>query len=113
MTGLVLWGTASSTTRRDYKDSYALEFSYFGYNDVVTGFDTATNKIIYNWTPVETFLNNAKNAGKQGIIRFRDQDPNEDPTLIDPNNSTIIYIETFVPQYIKDSAGYTETRPSQ
>ena len=110
LTGLVLWNTAGSATYKAYGDSVSLEFRYFGYEDVVAGYNSTTGAITFHWDPIDAALSSTKGRGHQLIVRFRDQSPNEGAlkNTSDPEGS--YYVPTFVPAYIKAAAGYSETR---
>jgi len=84
MTGIVLW------TDSDYNDTDAiqLEYSYIGYNEIVS------QKGQFDWSAVDTLLDRVAQRGHQAVLRFYFVYPGQ---------------QTTVPQYIKDSAGYTET----
>ncbi len=83
MTGIVMWEDL------DHADSDAiqLEYSYMRYNDVVK------NKGEYDWSPIETKLNNTAGRGHQAVLRFWDTYPGR---------------QTSVPDYIKALPDYNE-----
>lgn len=85
MTGIVFW----SDSHHNAAAVIQLEFSYMLYNDIVK------NKGGYNWTAVENILDAAASRGHQAILRFRFTYPGE---------------RTSVPDYIKNSSGYNETK---
>lgn len=85
MTGIVFW----SDSHHNAADTIQLEFSYMLYNDIVR------KKGEYNWAKVENVLDDAASRGHQAILRFRYTYPGE---------------KTGVPDYIKNSSGYNETK---
>lgn len=83
-TGIVLWNTHEQAAT----DAIQLEFSYMLYNDVVDAEGE------YNWSGVDTLLNEIASRGHQAILRFR---------FIYPG-----YAETAVPDSIKNLPDYRE-----
>ena len=67
MTGLVMWPTHSQ--RLKYAPSISLEFQYCLPCRVVTG--KVDGKIQYDWSYLETILNDIQSRNHQAIIRFR------------------------------------------
>lgn len=98
MTGLVMWPTHSQ--RLKYAPSISLEFQYCLPCRVVTG--KVDGKIQYDWSYLETILNDIQSRNHQAIIRFRYEYPNN--TMVDGTAGS-----TAVPKYIKDMEGYNET----
>ncbi len=84
MTGIVLW-TDNDANRTD---AIQLEYSYMLYNSVVS------RKGVYDWTAVDVLLDKIAARKHQAILRFR---------FVYPGYAT------SVPDYIKQSAGYSET----
>ncbi len=93
MTGIVLW---SDNTEHNSTDAISLEFSYMKYNDIVKGKDD------YDWTVMENLLNDISSRKHQAIVRFYFTYPQ------DPQNRSLHDGKTTVPDYIKNSTGYTE-----
>lgn len=85
MTGMVLW--ADSDHNRT--DAIQLEFSYLGYDRVVD------REGRYDWSVVETLLDDIAGRGHQAILRFY---------FVWPGR------QTTVPGHIKAMPGYRETR---
>lgn len=85
MSGIVFWSDA----HHDAASVIQLEFSYMLYNDIVR------KKGEYNWEIVEHLLDDIASRRHQAILRFRYTYPGE---------------ETSVPEYIKNSSGYRETK---
>lgn len=85
MTGHVLW------TDNDKNGSWPiqLEFSYMLYSDI------CREKGVYDWTPVETLLNDVASRGHQAVLRFR---------------YTYVGEKCAVPDWIKKIDGYKETK---
>lgn len=84
MTGIVFWpGNSQIDT-----DVISLEFSYMLYNQIVT------EKGIYDWSAVETLLDEMATRNHQAVLRFRFTYPGK---------------TTAVPDYIKALADYNET----
>lgn len=98
MTGLVMWPTHSQ--RLKYAPSISLEFQYCLPCRVVTG--KVDGKLQYDWSYLETILNDIQSRNHQAIIRFRYEYPNN--TMVDGTAGS-----TAVPQYIKDLPDYNET----
>lgn len=84
MTGIVFWSDS------EHNDSSAiqLEFAYIGYDTIVTGENT------YDWSSLDTLLDQIAARGHQAVIRLYFVYPGE---------------QTTVPGYIKNSQGYNET----
>ncbi|MCQ2341940.1 MAG: DUF4832 domain-containing protein [Paludibacteraceae bacterium] len=101
MTGLVLWPDLASEKKSNYGNTFALEYSYCKYSDVVTG-KGSDGKIQYDWSSLESTLNAIKGRGHQAILRFWFEYPGEQP-----DGKTIGV--TAVPAYIKALSGYKET----
>jgi hypothetical protein len=87
MTGIVFW----SDNRLCSSDLIQLEFTYVGYDEVVT--QSAPES--WNWSRVEYLLNSAAVHGHQAILRFYDTYPGK---------------ATTVPAYIKSMPDYKETK---
>ncbi len=87
MTGIVFW----SDNRLCSSDLIQLEFTYIGYDEVVT--KPAPES--WNWSRVEYLLNRAAAHGHQAILRFYDTYPGK---------------ATTVPAYIKSMPDYKETK---
>lgn len=85
MTGIVLWDDNSNNN----KGVNSLEYSYMNYDDIVS------QRGVYDWTAVENKLNDIASRNHQAILRFRITYPG---------------FKTTVPQYIKNSNGYTEKK---
>lgn len=85
MTGIVFWASSGHTQT----DSIQLEYSYMKYDDIVK------NKDQFNWQAVDGLLDQVASRGHQAILRFY---------YVYPGN------QTTVPQYIKNSDGYEETK---
>ncbi len=86
MTGIVFWADNENVDT----PAIQLEFSYIGYNDVV---DETEGE--YDWSGVESLLDQAASRGHQAILRFY---------FVYPG------FETTVPGYIKAMSGYSETK---
>jgi hypothetical protein len=91
MTGIVLW---TDSDDRD-TDAVQLEYAYMAYNDIVNQKDQ------YDWSGVDSLLDQVAGRGHQAIFRFY---------YVNPGQSTTGPQHTTVPQYIKDSEGYAETQ---
>jgi len=85
MTGIVVWdGNPNADS-----GAHTLEYSYMLFEDVVS------EKGVYDWTVVETKLNDIASRNHQAILRFR---------------YTYVGQQTSVPKYIKDLPDYNETQ---
>ncbi|MEP4532060.1 MAG: DUF4832 domain-containing protein [Cyclobacteriaceae bacterium] len=84
LTGIVFWPGNSQVET----DAISLEFSYMLYNQIVT------EKGIYDWSAVETLLDEMATRNHQAVLRFRFTYPGK---------------TTAVPDYIKALADYNET----
>jgi len=82
--GIVFWEDSENNNTKIIQ----LEFSYMLYNDIVK------NKGVYDWSAVENILNRIASRGHQAVLRFRFTYPG---------------YKTSVPDYLKNSAGYSET----
>lgn len=87
LTGMVLWH--DSDVALEHPDAIQLEFAYVGYDQVAK----AGGK--FDWSYVESILNKASARHHQVILRFYDTYPGK---------------STTVPNFIKKSSGYHETR---
>jgi hypothetical protein len=85
MTGIVFW----TDSKHNASETIQLEYSYMLYNDIVK------NRGVYNWGKLENLLKVVESRKHQAVIRFRFTYPGE---------------KTSVPEYIKQSPGYHETR---
>lgn len=85
MTGIVFWRENS----RANTTAISLEYSYMDFNDIVK------SKGVYDWTVVESLLDEVASRNHQAILRFRYTYPGR---------------TTNVPQYIKDLPDYEETQ---
>lgn len=94
-TGLVLW--PGSKASGAYKNSIALEYSYFSPNEITNTLDN-DGKPIYNWQKVEDFLTNTHNNRHSAIIRFFYEYPTQE---IDP-------VPTGVPDFVRQYPNYKE-----
>ncbi len=85
MTGIVFW---QNQYQHEIQESTSLEFSYMLFNDVVS------QQGVYDWSKVESKLNDIASRHHQAIFRFR-----------------YVYVgeETSVPDYIKALPDYHET----
>jgi len=85
MTGIVFW---QGQYQNKIQDASSLEFSYMLFNDVVS------EQGVYDWSKVESKLNDIASRNHQAIFRFR-----------------YVYVgeETSVPDYIKALPDYHET----
>ena len=85
MTGIVFW---QDQYQNKIQDASSLEFSYMLFNDVVS------EQGVYDWSKVESKLNDIASRHHQAIFRFR-----------------YVYVgeETSVPDYIKALPDYHET----
>jgi len=85
MTGIVFW---QGQYQNKIQDATSLEFSYMLFNDVVS------EQGVYDWSKVESKLNDIASRHHQAIFRFR-----------------YVYVgeETSVPDYIKALPDYHET----
>ncbi|MEO9476148.1 MAG: DUF4832 domain-containing protein [Cyclobacteriaceae bacterium] len=84
MTGIVFWPGNSQVET----DAISLEFSYMLYNEIVS------EKGVYDWSEVETLLDEMAARNHQAVLRFRFTYPGK---------------KTAVPDYIKALADYNET----
>lgn len=84
MTGIVLW----TTSKHNASDAIQLEYTYLGYNDVVS------SQGIYDWSKVDTCLQAVAKRKHQAILRFYDTYPDK---------------TTTIPNYIKQLQDYKET----
>lgn len=84
MTGIVLWTSNEAAATAPIQ----LEFRYVSYAEVITGPDQ------YDWSPLETVLNEVAGRGHQAIIRWHD---------------TYVGQPSGVPEYIRRLDGYRET----
>ncbi len=100
MTGLVLWPDQAADLDATYNKSITLEYSYCLPCDVVTG--KQDGKIVYDWSSLETLLNDIKSRNHQAVVRFRYEYPSGDKI-------NGVKGATAVPQYIKDLSDYKET----
>lgn len=85
MTGIVFW----TDSEHNGSEIIQLEYSYLLYNDIIK------TRGEYNWDKLENLLNRVKNRKHQAVLRFR---------------FTYLGERTSVPEYIKQSFGYHETR---
>jgi len=85
MTGIVLW-TTNADNRGDW---IQLEYSYVRYEDVIVGPDR------YDWSTIESLLDQVASRGHQAILRFYFVYPGK---------------ESAVPAHIKASPDYRGTR---
>lgn len=90
MTGLVLWADSHNNTLLKQTDEFVqLEYAYVRPSDVVVGDGQ------YDWSSVESLLNDIASRGKQAILRWYYVYPGR--------------VQTAVPSYIKGLADYSET----
>lgn len=94
--GIVFWSTHGQINT--YKNSIALEFSYCLYSDIV-----GSTQGVYDWTKLETLLDDIAGRGHQAVIRFRYEYPNS--KAVDGVTRGM----TAVPAYIKELQDYNET----
>lgn len=83
-TGIVLWDDSEHRET----DAIQLEFSYVGYNSVVS------QRAVYDWSAIEQKLADIAGRKHQAILRFYDTYPGR---------------PTTVPDYLKQTADYRET----
>jgi len=86
MTGIVLWNSSEHSS----SDAIQLEFSYLRYDDVAVAKDPQN----WDWSGVESLLDDIASHKHQAILRFYYAYPGE---------------STSVPAYIKALANYSET----
>ena len=91
MTGIVFWSDNQSDLNT-LGDKVQLEYSYLVYNEVINQENN------YDWGIVDNLLANAASRGNQMIIRFRYTYPG--------------YTTPSVPDYVRNSAGYTDRTES-
>lgn len=84
MSGIVFW----TDSDHNQSDAIQLEYSYMKYGDIVQ------QEGQYDWQPVDDLLDQVASRSHQAVLRFY---------YVYPGDSTT------VPQYIKDSSGYSET----
>lgn len=101
MTGLVLWEDLAHRLYTTYGQSHAMEFAYLPPCRVVTGCDD-DGTVHYDWSYLETLLDDIKGRSHQAVLRFFYEYPGE--TMVDGNEGT-----TAVPAYIKARSDYHET----
>lgn len=101
LTGLVLWNYLAEEENASYGSCFGLEYTYCKYSDVVTG--KKDGKIQYNWSSLESTLNDVQSRGHQAVLRFWFEYPGEQP-----DGKTVGI--TAVPKYIKDMSDYKETK---
>ena len=101
MTGLVLWEDLAHRLYTTYGQSHAMEFAYLPPCRVVTRCDD-DGTVHYDWSYLETLLDDIKGRSHQAVLRFFYEYPGE--TMVDGNEGT-----TAVPAYIKARSDYHET----
>lgn len=101
MTGLVLWEDLAHRLYTTYGQSHAMEFAYLPPCRVVPGCDD-DGTVHYDWSYLETLLDDIKGRSHQAVLRFFYEYPGE--TMVDGNEGT-----TAVPAYIKARSDYHET----
>ena len=99
MTGIVFWAT--NYPGSTYNDATSLEYLYCYPSKVVTG-RNSDGSIQYNWSSLETLLNQVKNRQHQAIVRIAYENPNNSE-LGSARGSTA------VPAWIKALNDYSET----
>ena len=106
MKGIVFWPDLIAD-HPELNSSISLEFSYCLPCKVVTG--KVGDKLQYDWSSFETFLNDVASRGHQAIVRFRYEYPGSDVKITGaPDYCTCNQAgATAVPLYIKNgSYGY-------
>ena len=106
--GIVLWPDNGKIS--NYKNSIALEYFYCLPCQVVTG--KKEEKIQYNWSSLETLLNDIAGRGHQAIIRFRYEYPGKKIAKNTSGCTGDVAGATAVPAYIKGLSDYSETYSS-
>ncbi|MBO7130795.1 MAG: hypothetical protein J6V65_01460, partial [Fibrobacterales bacterium] len=98
MTGIVFWAT--NYPGSSYNDATSLEYLYCYPSQVVTG-RNSDGSVRYDWSSLETLLNQVKNRKHQAIVRIAYEEP---------NNSHLGSVKgsTAVPAWIKNLDGYEE-----
>ena len=69
--GLVPYSGSSN----DKRFPHSLEFAYFALREVLTGQTTGSDVYTFDWSNVETFLENARARGHQGVFRIYSEYP--------------------------------------
>ena len=100
MAGLVLFAD-NAKAHPEYNNAISLEFSYILPCRCVTG--KAGEEIQYNWSYVDSILNDIASRNHQAVLRIRYELPGS--REVDPN----VPGATAVPQYIKDMEDYNES----
>jgi hypothetical protein len=105
MKGIVFWPDLMSA-HPELNSSISLEFSYCLPCKVVTG--KVGDKLQYDWSSFETFLDDVASRGHQAIVRFRYEYPGNDGKITGAPYCTCNQAgATAVPLYIKNgSYGY-------
>ena len=106
--GIVLW--PDNDKINNYKNSIALEYSYCLPCQIVIG--KSGEKIQYNWSSLETLLNDIASRGHQAIIRFRYEYPGKKIAKNTSGCTSDVTGATAVPAYIKGLSDYSETYSS-
>ena len=99
-TGLVLWSDNARNRNSKYGESISLEYAYCLPCKVVKG--KVGDKIQYDWSSFDSWLNDVASRNHQAVVRFRYEYPGSRD--VDGNAGT-----TAVPDYIKAQEDYTET----
>ena len=99
-TGLVLWSDNARSRNSKYGESISLEYAYCLPCKVVKG--KVGDKIQYDWSSFDSWLNDVASRNHQAVVRFRYEYPGSRD--VDGKPGT-----TAVPDYIKAMDGYSET----
>ncbi|MBQ7662146.1 MAG: DUF4832 domain-containing protein [Prevotella sp.] len=102
MKGIVFWPDLMAANP-ELNSSISLEFSYCLPCKVVTG--KVGDKLQYDWSSFEAFLNDVASRGHQAIVRFRYEYPGSDGKITDAPYCTCNQAgATAVPLYIKNGS---------
>ena len=100
--GIVLW-VDEARDHPELRNAVSLEFAYLTPAFVVRGANT-DGTIRYDWTPLESLLDDIASRGDQAILRFRYEYPGEKSKDAPGARGA-----TGVPRHVKAMPGYHET----
>ena len=98
--GIVLW-VDQARDHPELRNAVSLEFAYLTPASVVRGAN-ADGTIRYDWSPLESLLDDIASRGDQAILRFRYEYPGE-------KDEDGVKGATGVPRHVKALPGYRET----
>ncbi|MBP5505574.1 MAG: DUF4832 domain-containing protein [Bacteroidales bacterium] len=99
-TGLVLWSDNARSRNAKYGETITLEYAYCLPCKVVKG--KKNDKIQYDWSSFDSWLNSVASRNHQAVVRFRYEYPGSRDVDGQPGT-------TAVPDYIKALEDYNET----